>query len=120
MTTSDVNQLTISGHVEREPELQEYPGCGSVCTFVLTHTREHEESGHWELQFYNVAAYGPLGESFAATFHGGQRVVIIGRLDCEHEQTLLGYRPLASVIADSILVIHGTADDSSSVDALPA
>ena len=51
------------------------------------------------MQFYNVAAYGPLGESFAATFQCGQRIVITGRLDCEHEPTLLGYWPLASVIA---------------------
>ena len=87
---------------------------------MLIHTREHEESEHWELQFYNVAAYGPLGESFAATFHSGQRIVITGRLDCEHEQTLLGFRPLASVIADSILVIHRTVGDSSPVDAVPA
>jgi single-stranded DNA-binding protein len=120
MTRPAVNQLTISGHVEREPQVQEHPDFGSVCTFVLTHTREHHESGDWELQFYNVAAYGPLGESFPATFHSGQRIVITGRLDCEHEQTLLGYRPLSSVIADSIIVIDGTADDSSPVDALPA
>ena len=38
MTTFDVNQLTISGQVRSDPELQEHPECGSVCRFVLTHT----------------------------------------------------------------------------------
>jgi primosomal replication protein N len=52
--TADVNSLTISGEVQRAPELQhDYDG-EPVCSFVLTHTIDHEPSGHWELQHYHA------------------------------------------------------------------
>jgi primosomal replication protein N len=54
MTAADLNQLTIAGYVRREPELREFPDGESSCSFVLTHTSEHPESGHWELQFYDA------------------------------------------------------------------
>jgi single-stranded DNA-binding protein len=122
MTSFDVNQLTISGCVENDPELQEHPDCGSVCTFVLTHTTEPPDPEHFsaEIQFYNVAIYGPLGESFMATFKPGLRIIINGRLDCEHQQTLTGYQPTASILADSIITLHGTTEQTSDeTDQLP-
>jgi single-stranded DNA-binding protein len=122
MTTFDINQLTISGHVESQPELEEHPDYGSVCRFVLTHTTEPPDPERFEceLQFYNVAIYGPLGESFMATFKPGMRIIINGRLDCEHQQTLLGYQPTASILADSIITLHGTTEQTSDeADQLP-
>jgi primosomal replication protein N len=74
--TADVNQLTISGTVERPPELQyDYEG-DPVCSFVLTHTIDHQESGHWELQHYHVSLYGGLGEAFRTAYQPGQKVVV--------------------------------------------
>jgi len=86
MTTPDLNQLTISGRVDRKPQLQEHEERGTVCRFVLTHTVELPDSERFsaEIQFYNVSIYGPLGESFAALYRPGQRLIIEGRLDCCH------------------------------------
>jgi single-stranded DNA-binding protein len=122
MATADLNQLTISGRVEREPELSEHPECGTVCTFVLTHTVELPDNERFsaEIQFYNAAIYGPLGESFAALYEPGQKIIIQGRLDCEHQQTLTGYQPIASILVDSIITMHELADHSAASDALPA
>jgi single-stranded DNA-binding protein len=77
---ADVNQLTISGHVQREPELSEEHDGVSVCRFVLSHAVGDHESGHWELQLYHVNIYGPLGQSFASTHQPGQKVIITGCL----------------------------------------
>jgi single-stranded DNA-binding protein len=122
MTTFDVNQLTISGRVESQPELEEHPECGTVCRFVLTHTVEPPDAERFEceLQFYNVAIYGPLGESFMAAYKPGLRIIINGRLDCEHQETLLGCQPVAWILADSIITLHGTAEQTSDeADQLP-
>jgi single-stranded DNA-binding protein len=121
MTSFDVNQLTISGCVENDPELQEHPDCGSVCRFVLTHTTEPPDAERFEceLQFYNVAIYGPLGESFMTVYQTGLRIIINGRLDCEHQPTLTGYQPIASILADSIISLHGPSEDDVDVDQLP-
>jgi single-stranded DNA-binding protein len=121
MTPLDVNQLTISGCVESEPGLQEHSECGSVCRFVLTHTVEPPDAERFEceLQFYNVAIYGPLGESFMAAYRPGIRIIINGRLDCEHQQTPLGYQPMASILVDSIITLHGSKQASDAVDQPP-
>jgi single stranded DNA-binding protein len=118
MTTADLNQLLISGHVRREPELREEPDGDSVCSFVLTHTSEHQESGHWELQFYNVHIYGPLAESFAETCKTGQKIMITGRLDCELHETLTGYQPVVSIIATSVITLYGMAEHNSVAEQL--
>jgi primosomal replication protein N len=78
---ADVNALTVSGVVERPPELQyDYDG-EPVCSLVLTHTIDHEPSGHWELQHYHVSLYGELGEAFRAAHQPGQKIIVTGRLD---------------------------------------
>jgi single-stranded DNA-binding protein len=121
MATRDVNQLTISGRVERQPRLDEHPDCGTVCSFVLTHTVDlpNNERFSAEIQFYNVAIYGPLGESFMAAYRPGLRIIINGRLDCEHQQTLTGVQPVASILVDSIITLHGkTKPDSHTADQL--
>jgi single-stranded DNA-binding protein len=118
MTTADLNQLLISGHVRRQHELRKEADGASVCSFVLTHTTEHEESGHWELQFYNVTVHGPLGESFAETCKTGQKIMITGRLDCELHETLTGYQPVISIIATSIITLYGIAEPNSVADQL--
>jgi single-stranded DNA-binding protein len=122
MAIADLNQLTISGRVERAPELSEHPECGTVCTFVLTHTVELLDNERFsaEIQFYNAAIYGPLGQSFAAVYEPGQKIIIEGRLDCEHQQTLTGYQPIASILVDSITTMHELAEHSTTSDALPA
>ena len=85
---------------------------------MLTHTSEREESGHWELQFYNVTIHGQLGESFAASCKTGQRVMITGRVDCELRETLMGYQPVVSIIATSIITLYGTVEHNSVAEQL--
>jgi hypothetical protein len=67
-STPDLNQLTIAGRVEQPPQVQDHEDCGTVCKFMLTHTVQlpGNERFSAEIQFYSVAIYGPLGESFAA------------------------------------------------------
>jgi hypothetical protein len=88
MTTPDLNQLTIAGRVEPEPQLEDHADCGTVCRFMLTHTVElpGNERFSAEIQFYSVAIYGPLGESFAPVYKPYQKIIIHGRLDCEHHR----------------------------------
>jgi len=89
---------------------------------VLTHTVElpHNERFSAEIQFYNVSIYGPMGESFTAVYQPGLRIVIEGRLDCEHQETLTGYQPIASILADSITTMHEFTEDSSTSSVLSA
>ena len=95
----DVNELSISGHVERRPMLREDDD-RQVCEFVLTHTTVC--CGVWELQRYNVQAYGQLGEHYAANWQPGQAIVIDGRLEYRACDTLAGPLPSVWIVAHCI------------------
>jgi single-stranded DNA-binding protein len=118
MTTQDLNSLTISGHVHSQPELHEYDDGDSACTFTLTHTTDHHQSGHWELQLYQVSVWQPASHTFIEHFALGQRVAITGRLDCVCHETLTGYQPVVSIIAERIITLHDSPQDAST-DQLP-
>jgi hypothetical protein len=112
MTAQDLNQVTISGHTRSQPQLHEYNDGDSA--YTLTHTTDHHESGHWELQLYSVSIWQPASHEFIEHFELGQRVAITGRLDCVCHQTLTGYQPVVSIIAERIITLHPSPQDNGS------
>ena len=114
MTTQDLNQLTISGRVRSEPQLHQFDDGDIACEFVLTHTTDHYQTGNWELQYYNVSIWGQAAVTFAETFEIDQRIVVTGRLDAVYDQTLTGYQPIVSIIANHIITADPTPDQAAS------
>jgi single-stranded DNA-binding protein len=113
VTMQDLNQLTISGHVRSEPQLHRYDDGDIACTLTLSHTTDHHDSAHWELQLYHVSLWGDVAADFAETFELGQRIVVTGRLDCVHQRTLTGYQSVVSIIAERIITMPATVDETS-------
>jgi single-stranded DNA-binding protein len=110
---ADVNRLTVSGAVLRAPELQYDYDAEPVYSLVLTHTIDHQESGHWELQHYHVSIHGGLGEAFASTYQHGQKVIISGRLDSPAIDTDGLVPGRAWIIASDITVLGSTPHDQA-------
>jgi hypothetical protein len=104
MSIQDVNHLTISGHVTQPPRLDDDGGAIASCAFVLTHTprARHDTSGGCE-QHYRVIAHGDVAEAFAARHEPGQVVIVLGRLELEIHETLLGPLPAISITAHRII-----------------
>jgi hypothetical protein len=100
-TLGDVNELSISGHVQHPPALQAIRAGEHVYEFVLTHTTL-SLSGRWELQRYDVQAYGQLGEHYATTWQPGQTTIVNGRLEDQICHTLTGPIPHVSIVAHTI------------------
>ena len=115
MHSQDLNQLTISGRVRCAPQLQHFDDGDRVCTFVLTHSTDHHQSGNWELQYYSVAIWGPDAQTFYDTIKLDTQIVVTGRLDSVYEPTLTGYQPIVSIIANRIITQHGSPEQASSV-----
>ena len=113
MHNQDLNQLTISGRVRSQPQLQRFDDGDRACTFVLTHTTDHYQTGNWELQYYNVAIWEPDAQTFYDTVELDQQIVATERLDSVYEQTLTGYQPIVSIIANRILTLHGAPEQTS-------
>jgi len=103
----DFNELSISGHVERQPVLREDEDRQCVCEFVLTHTTV--SCGRCESQRYNIQAHGQLAEHYAANWQPGQAIVIDGRLEYQVCDTLAGPLPSVWIVAhciDATLGLH--------------
>jgi single-stranded DNA-binding protein len=118
MYSQDLNALTISGRVRSAPQLQHFDDGDSVCTFVLTHTTDHHQSGHWELQYYNVAIWGPNAQTFYDAVELDAQIVVTGRLDSVYDQTLTGYQPIVSIIANRIITVDAGAEQATVVEQL--
>jgi len=142
MSTGDINEVTIAGHVERPPSMSRDEDGQDVCEFLLSHAScEHTEYGHWDLQHYAVAIYGQAAKVFVETYQPGEMIVIAGRLDSQehsialwvwkrfglsrrsrpHEYARSRHRtwvsePLASIIAHTITT---SCPDRSHDDRLP-
>jgi hypothetical protein len=103
MSIQDVNHLTISGHVNQPPRRDDDGDAIASCEFVLTHA-SHGTNPASE-QHYRVIAHDPVAEAFAARHEPGQMVIVLGRLDLEIHNTLLGPLPAISITAHRIIPI---------------
>ena len=83
MTAGDINQVTISAHIDYQPQLRQDEDGQALCEFLLSHVTACPDSGHWELQHYSVAIYGPHARVFVDTYQPGAMLIITGRLDCQ-------------------------------------
>jgi single-strand DNA-binding protein len=99
--------VTIVGNITRDPELR-YTGSGrSVTTFGVAVNRrwQNRQSGEWEEQvsFFNISAWGDLGENAAASCPKGTRVIVTGRLEQRSYETQQGEkRSVVEIVADEI------------------
>lgn len=99
------NNVTLVGNITRDPELRYTTGGRGVASFGLAVNRRYNVNGEWqeETSFFNVVAWGDLGENSAASLQKGSRIVVTGRLQQREYETREGEkRTVIEVIADDL------------------
>ena len=99
------NTVTLVGNVTRDPELRYTTGGRGVASFGMAVNRRYQVNGEWQEQtsFFNVVAWGTLGENAAACINKGTRLVVFGRLEQRSWETQDGEkRTVVEVIADEL------------------
>ncbi len=97
------NSVTLVGNLTRDPELRYTTTGRGVASFGLAVNRRYQQNGEWQEQtsFFNITAWGDLGENLAASVNKGSRVIVTGRLQQREYQTQEGEnRTIVEVIAD--------------------
>ena len=97
--------VTITGTLTRDPELRFTQGGKGVATIGVAVNHRYQRNGEWveEASFFNVTAWGPLGENVAASVVKGSRVIVTGRLQQRSYETQQGEkRSVVEIIADEI------------------
>ena len=99
------NTVTLVGNLTRDPELRFTTGGRGVASFGLAVSRRYQQNGEWQEQtsYFNIVAWGQMGENAAATLTKGTRVVVTGRLEQREYTTREGDKRTAIEInADEI------------------
>ena len=108
------NSVTLVGNLTKDPELRYTTGGRGVASFGLAVNRRYQVNGEWQEQvsFFNIVAWGDLGENAAASLNKGNRVIVTGRLEQRSYETKEGdKRSVTEVIADELERTLRLADD---------
>src|SRR5947208_8926108 len=99
------NSVTLVGNITRDPELRFTPSGQAIATFGMAVNRRFQRNNQWEEQtsFFNVTAWGTLGENASNSLHKGARIIVNGRLEQRSWETQEGEkRSVVEVVADEI------------------
>lgn len=99
------NSITLTGNLTRDPELRFTQAGKAVASFGLAVSRRFQVNNEWQehTSYFNVDAWGKLGENVAATLTKGSRVVVFGRIE-QREYTTKDNekRTTVEIVADDI------------------
>jgi single-strand DNA-binding protein len=113
----NVNTITVSGNVTRDPELRFTPSGQGVASFSVAVNRswQNRQTQEWEEQtsFFDVKCWAQLGQNVSDTLNKGSRVVVTGRLEQRSWETEQGDKRYAfEIVADDVAVslLYATAE----------
>jgi single-strand DNA-binding protein len=101
------NSVTVVGNLTRDPELRFTNAGQPQCQFGIAVNRrwQNRQTQEWEEQvsFFNVTAWGDMGENISDSLGKGDRVVVTGRLQQRSWETQDGdKRSVVEIVADEI------------------
>ena len=99
------NNITLVGNLTRDPELRFTTTGKGVASFGLAVGRRFQANGEWQEQtsYFNITAWGQLGENASATLSKGMRCVVSGRLEQREFTNREGEKRTAiEIVADEI------------------
>ncbi len=97
--------VTLVGNITKDPELRFTGGGRAIASFGIAVNRRYQVNNEWQEQtsFFNVVAWGTLGENAAASLTKGTRVMVTGRLEQRSYETQDGEkRSVVEVVADEL------------------
>ena len=97
--------VTLVGNLTREPELRFTQSGQAIATLGIAVSRRYQQNGEWQekTSFFNVTAWGQLGENAASSLSKGSRAIVTGRLEQRSYETQDGEkRSVVEVVADEI------------------
>lgn len=106
----DINAVTISGNLTRDPELRSLPSGNSVCNIRIAHNERYKTGNDWadRPQYFDVTVWSGLGEYIAKNLTKGEKVVVHGRLKWREFEVDGNKRQAVDITADSVIPVPRT------------
>ncbi len=113
MSGFDINTVTVSGNLTREPEVRNLPSGQAVCSLRIAHNERYKDaSGEWadRAAYFDVTIWSGLGEWMGRNLHKGQKVVVSGRLHWREWEKEGEKRQAVDITADSVVPVVRDGD----------
>jgi single-strand DNA-binding protein len=110
MPQANINHVTITGNLTRDPELKETSSGTKVCELRVASNQPIKKDGKWETKanYFQVTAWGSLGENCDKYLSKGSPVAIAGRLDWQKWETAEGQtNSRVLIIAEQVQFLSG-------------
>jgi single-strand DNA-binding protein len=112
---ANINRVTVSGNLTRDPELRQLAGGNSVCKLrIAVNTRvKDRESGQWgdRPNYFDVTVWGAQGENCARYLGKGSGLIVDGRLEWREWDAQDGTkRQAVEIIAENTQFVGGRGE----------
>lgn len=97
--------ITLVGNLTVDPTLRFLNTGRPVASFGIAVAHRYQSNGEWveQTSFFDVVAWGELGENVAASAVKGTRIIVTGRLEQREYTTKSGdKRTAVEVVADEV------------------
>lgn len=113
MSGFDINTVTVSGNLTREPEVRNLPSGTAVCSLRIAHNDRYKDaSGEWadRTAYFDVTVWGGLGQWMGNNLSKGQKVVVSGELRWREWETEGQKRQAVDITAFSVVPVVRDGD----------
>jgi len=113
---ANINRVTITGNLTRDPDLRSLPSGMPVCELgvAVNHRRKDQATDQWveEPNYFNVVVFGAQGENCAQYLSKGRPVAIDGRLRWSswEDKNGGGKRSKVEIVAQTVQFLGGRND----------
>ena len=113
---ANINRVTITGNLTRDPDLRALPSGMAVCELgvAVNHRRKDNATDQWveEPNYFNVVVFGSQGENCAQYLSKGRPVAIDGRLRWSswEDKNGGGKRSKVEIVAQTVQFLGGRND----------
>lgn len=126
--SKSINQVILMGNLTRDPELRTTPNGQSVCSFSMAINRSwQDQSGQQQeaVDYFDVTAWGKLGELINQYLSKGRRCLVQGRLSQRSWEQEGQKRSKVEVVASDVTFLDGpgggaTASGAPAAGSAPA
>ena len=113
---ANINRVTITGNLTRDPELRSLPSGMSVCELgvAVNHRRKDNATDQWidEPNYFNVVVFGSQGDNCAQYLSKGRPVAVDGRLRWSswEDKNGGGKRSKVEIVAQTVQFLGSRGD----------
>lgn len=113
----DVNQITLTGRLTRDPELRQTNSGKGVCQMGLAVNESYKtQDGEWQerANFFDVIVWGKQGEACASSLNKGAPITVSGHLSSRSWEAEDGSkRSKIEVVADTVIFHQRKSNDET-------